>query len=122
MYDERTKFCELHAAMDTADPSAKMIYAPPIKIFAAQSLHDGKWVTFSHRDISLLFRESIDLAHKKGFLKNSPDPNDFAISSVILGWEVTGINNVSMQVRNLEILLHKQEATSSIQTTPDRLR
>jgi hypothetical protein len=119
MYDERTKFCDLYAAKDLADPSAKMIYAPPIKNFTQQSLHDGKWVTFSHKDISSLFREAIDLARKKGYLKKSPDPNDFAISSVILGWEVTGINDVSMRVRDFSIRVHMKQANNSMKATPN---
>lgn len=119
MYDERAKFCDLHASMDTADPSAKMIYAPPTKSFAQQSLHDGEWVTFSHNDLSSLFREAIALARKKGYLKKSPDPNDFAIGSVIMGWEVTGINDASMQIRNLSIKLHMKRANSPLQAIPN---
>lgn len=114
MYDERAKFCDLYAAKDLADPSAKMIYAPPIKNFAQQSLHDGKWVTFSHKDISSLFREAVDLARKRGYLKKSPDPNDFAIGSVILGWEVTGINDASMRVRNFNIRAHMKQANKAL--------
>lgn len=105
MFDERTKFCELYATVDVADPSAKMIYAPPSKRFSNESLHDGEWVTFSHEDLGPILEEAIGDAHKKGFLKQSPDPGDFAISSVILGWEVTGISDVSMQVRNFSIKL-----------------
>lgn len=119
MYDERMKFSGLYAAKDLADPSAKMIYAPPIKRFSEQSLHDGKWVTFSHRDISPLFREAIDLARERDYLKKSPDSGDFALSSVILGWEVTGINDVSMRVRDLSISAHIKQASSSMRTTRD---
>ncbi len=94
-----------------------MIYAPPIKSFAQQSLHDGKWVTFSHKDISSLFREAINLARKKGYLKKSPTTDDFAISSVILGWEVTGINDVSMRVCNFSIRVYMKLANKTLQRT-----
>jgi len=106
MYDERSRFCNLYASKDTADPSAKMIYAPPGKTFSQQTLHDGKWVTFSHKNLCPLFREGINAARNKGFLKESSDPDDFAISSVILGWEITGINDASMRIRNLDIKVH----------------
>lgn len=105
LYDERKPFSDLYAAKDTADPSAKMIYSPPSKTFSQQTLHDGKWATFSHANLYPLFCEAIGLARKRGYLKESPDVGDFAISSVNIGWEVTGINNVAIQIRNLNITL-----------------
>ena len=103
MYDERTGFCDFHATMDTADPSAKMIYSPAIRMFSRETLHDGNWVTFSHPNLCPLFVEAIETARENGFLKDSPDAGDFAVSSVNIGWEVTGINDVSMRIRNLVI-------------------
>jgi hypothetical protein len=103
LYDERKPFTDLYAAKDTADPSAKMIYTPPSKTFSKQTLHDRNWATFSHTNLYPLFSEAISLARQRGYLKESPDDGDFAISSVNIGWEVTGINNVAIQIRNLEI-------------------
>lgn len=103
LYDERKPFSDLYAAQDTADPSAKMIYTPPSKTFSQQTLHDGNWGTFSHTNLCPLFTEAIALAQKRGYLKESPDMDDFAISSINIGWEVTGINNVAIQIRNLDI-------------------
>jgi hypothetical protein len=105
LYDERKPFTDLYAAKDTADPSAKMIYTPPSRTFSQQTLHDGTWVTFSHTNLCPLFSEAIELARKRGYLKDSPDMGDFAISSVNIGWEVTGINNVAIQIRSLGIHL-----------------
>ena len=109
LYDERNPFSELYAAQDTADPSAKMIYTPPSKTFSQQTLHDGDWGTFSHTNLCPLFAEAITLARKRGYLKESPDMGDFAISSVNIGWEVTGINNVSIQIRNLDITIDRRQ-------------
>jgi len=102
IYDERYRSCPLYAAKDTADPSAKMIYAPPTALFTSQSVHDGKWLTFS-KDIYPVIQEALDEARTRGYLKTSPDNADFAISSVILGWEVPGINCVEMRVRDLRV-------------------
>ncbi|MEI7948406.1 MAG: hypothetical protein WCJ02_17025 [bacterium] len=111
LYDERKPFTDLYAAKDTADPSAKMIYTPPSKTFSQQTLHDGTWATFSHTNLCTLFSEAISLARARGYLKESPDVGDFAISSVNIGWEVTGINNVAIQIRNLDIKVDtKQQA------------
>lgn len=105
LYDERKPFSDLYAAQDTADPSAKMIYTPPSKTFSQQTLHDGNWGTFSHTNLCPLFTEAFALARKRGYLKESPDMGDFTISSVNIGWEVTGINNVAIQIRNLDIMI-----------------
>ena len=99
--------------MDTADPSAKMIYSPAIRTFSRQTLHDGNWVTFSHPNLCPLFVEAIGAARAKGFLKDSPDAGDFAVGSVNIGWEVTGINDVSMRIRNLDIKVDASRTESS---------
>jgi hypothetical protein len=109
LYDERKPFSDLYAAKDTADPSAKMIYTPPSKTFSQQTLHDGDWATFSHTNLCTLFSEAISLARTRGYLKESPDFGDFAISSVNIGWEVTGINNVAIQIRNLDIKVDRRK-------------
>jgi hypothetical protein len=100
IYDERQRFSPLNAAQDTADPSAKMIYAPPTALFTDRSVHDGDWVSFS-KDIYPVMQEALDTARARGYLSTSPNNADFAVSSVILGWEVPGISCVEMQVRNL---------------------
>lgn len=106
MYDERKEFCDVYAAMDTADPSAKMIYCPAIREFSDETLHAGHWVTFSHTNLCRLFQVAFGVARQKGYLKASSDVGDFAISSVIVGWEVTGVNNASMQIRNLNVRIY----------------
>jgi hypothetical protein len=102
IYDERHRSSPLYAAQDTADPSAKMIYAPPTTLFTDKSVHDGQWVTFS-KDIHPVIQAALKEARVRGYLSTSPDNADFAISSVILGWEVPGINWVEMQVRKLQL-------------------
>jgi len=102
IFDDRNKFSPLYAAQDIAAPSGKFIYGPETKSFTKKSLHDGKWVTFSE-DLIPFFEKALKVAHKRGYLKQSPDSDDFAISSVIFGWEVPGVNNVLMQVRNLSL-------------------
>jgi len=102
IYDERYRSCPLYAAQDTADPSAKMIYSPPTALFSDKSVHDGQWVTFS-KDIYPVIQEALNTARTRGYLGTSPDNADFAVSSVIMGWEVPGISCVEMQMRNLRL-------------------
>jgi len=105
IYDERHRLSPLYAAQDTADPSAKMIYAPPTSLFTDQSVHDGHWVSFA-KDIYPVMQEALNTARARGYLSTSPDNADFAVSSVLLGWEVPGISCVEMQVRNLGLTIN----------------
>ncbi len=94
-------FCtaKIELLKDTNFKNGMNLFAPT---FGKKSLHDGKGVTFSG-NLMPFFKKGLNIARKKGFLKHSPNDNDFAISSVILGWEVPGINNVLMQVCNLSL-------------------
>ncbi|MCK5853179.1 hypothetical protein KAH27_09155 [bacterium] len=102
IFDDRNRFPSLFAAQDEAAPSRKFIYGPATKSFTKRSLHGGRRVTFS-KNLMPFLEKALKVARKKGYLKKSPDPNDFAISSVSLGWEVPGVNNVLMQIRNLSL-------------------
>ena len=104
IYAERYRSSPLYAAKDTADPSAKMIYAPPTHVYTDASLHDGHWVKFD-KGLYPFIQEALSEARRKGYLQTSPSNNDFAISSVILGWEVPGISSVQMQVRDLSLVI-----------------
>ncbi len=110
IFDDRNRFPSLFAAQDAAVPSGKFIYGPSTKFITKKSLHNGRWVTFS-KNLMPTFKKALKVARKEGYLKQSPDPDDFAISSVSLGWEVTGINNVLMQVRNLSLKIIKNKKT-----------
>ena len=114
MYNEHDKFCALYAARDTADPSAKFIFAPASTNFSGQTLHDGQWATFAQANLLPLFHQAFNRARAEGYLKNSPDFGDFAITSVIIGWEVTGINNVSMRIKNLDVRVHPSQQGKAV--------
>jgi hypothetical protein len=81
-----------------------MIYAPPTHVYTDASLHDDRWVRFD-KGLYHLIQEALSEARRKGYLQTSPSNNDFAISSVILGWEVPGISSVQMQVRDLSLVV-----------------
>ena len=102
IFDDRHRFSQIYSSQDMAVPSGKFIYGPSTKSFTDKSSHDGNWVTFS-KDLMPFFKKALKVAHERGFLKNSTNDDDFAISSFILGWEVPGLNNVMMQVRNLSL-------------------
>jgi hypothetical protein len=70
IYDERYRSSPLYAAKDTADPSAKMIYAPPTHVYTDESLHDGQWVKFDD-GLYPFFQEASSEARRRGYLQAS---------------------------------------------------
>jgi hypothetical protein len=63
----------------------------------------GTWVTLD-KDILPLINKGLDAAWKAGFLQKSRDRRLFAISSLNLGWEVTGPIVVGAGLRNLSLM------------------
>jgi hypothetical protein len=88
--------------MDTADPSAKLIYNPGLKAYTDSTLSTGGWVRI---DVDLLphLLKGLQVAGEKGYLPASQDPADFEVTSFILGWEVTGRNRGAIRFRNLSL-------------------
>jgi hypothetical protein len=68
-----------------------------------ESFPYGEWVTFE-RDVLPLIQKGLDAAWKAGFLPKSRDRRLFAISSLNLGWELTGPLVVGAGLRNLSLM------------------
>jgi hypothetical protein len=102
--DTRYALPKHHAAGDTAG-SGKFIYTPSGREYFAgmESFPYGEWVTFE-RDVLPLINKGLDAAWKAGFLQKSRDRRLFAISSLNLGWELTGPLVVGAGLRNLSLM------------------
>ncbi|MBN1124984.1 MAG: hypothetical protein JXA82_08250 [Sedimentisphaerales bacterium] len=103
IYDDRDRIPQPHIAQDTADPSAKLIYNPGGAAYTDQSCHDGQWITINC-DLLPFVTRAIETAWQKGYLTDSRDLNDYLISSMSLGWEVTGLARVAIQFRALSLM------------------
>jgi hypothetical protein len=99
LYDDRHRIPIGHASKDTAG-SEMFIFTPAGNIFTSASAHDGDWITVD-QDIVPLLREALETAWVRGFLTESRDLGDYRVTSLNLGWEVPGIFDVEMQVRDL---------------------
>jgi hypothetical protein len=110
-YDDRYRTPPGHVAQDTAG-SDMFIYTPPAGEFFDGSAHDMGWVRVE-RDLVPLFQQALDTAWQQGFLAESHRPADYRITSINLGWEVPGIFDVGMRVRNLSLRAAFQETESS---------
>ena len=101
IYDDRSPFSREHKAQDTGG-TGKFIFSPGGETFSSASLHDGQWVVIE-KDLLPLMREALETAWARGFLPDSKRLADYHISGMNMGWELPGIFDVEMQVRNLSL-------------------
>ncbi len=109
IYDDRSRMPPEYKAHDVAD-TKMFINTVASDAFTKESTHDGKWVTFE-RDLLPLMREALETAWKRGSLTGSREPADFRVAAVFVGWEVPGIFDVEIQVRNLSLKAHHRTTT-----------
>lgn len=99
LYDDRHRIPVGHKSKDTAG-SEMFIFTPDGSSYTGSSAHDGCWLTVD-KDILPLLREALETAWARGFLAESRALADYRITGLNLGWEVPGIFDVEMQVRDL---------------------
>lgn len=111
LYDDRHQFMPAYAAQDAGklDATGMFIYMPSSDVFFTRSTHGGAWNAVD-KDLLPLIREGLETAWARGFLKESRSLADYRISGMNLGWEVPGIFDVEMQLRNLSLIVTKIEA------------
>ena len=73
---------------------------------------DGEWGTFD-KDLLPLMREALETAWKRGFLTGSHEMKDYFLPGIFIGWEVPGIFDVEMQVRNLSLTARFRSLTEN---------
>jgi len=101
LYDNRERIVPAYEAQDFGDTKL-FIFTPSSRTFAGKSTHDGEWVTFE-KDLLPLLRQGLQHARAKGFIKGSSDPADYRPLGIFIGWEVPGVFDVDLQIRNLSL-------------------
>ncbi len=101
IYDNRERLVSPYEAQDFGDTKL-FIFTPGSDTFASQSTHDGKWVAFE-KDLLPLMRQGLEHARAKGFIRGSPDLADYRPLGIFIGWEVPGMFDVELQIRNLSL-------------------
>jgi hypothetical protein len=112
LFDDRERISKSYQARDAGkdDASGMFIYLVDGREFTTRSLHDKEWVTMD-KDLLPFMREGMKAAWKSGFLKESQSMADYRITGINLGWEVPGIFDVEMQVRDLSLQVTIQPDT-----------
>lgn len=101
VYDSRYRQPIAHAARDTAG-SDKYIFTPAGSVYSDVPAEVGRWLVIDH-DLLPLIHEALERAWREGFLTDSRDPADLRITTINLGWELTGPLDVEMHFRDLSL-------------------
>lgn len=101
VYDNRQPVVPAYEAQDFGQTKL-FIFTPGSGTYARVSTHDGTWVTFEH-DLLPLMRQGLEHARAKGFIKGSADIADYRALGIFIGWEVPGMFDVELQIRNLSL-------------------
>lgn len=101
LYDDRSPFPRAHKARDTGGTSM-LIFTPGGEVFSDRSAHGGDWIRVD-KELRPLFVEALETAWNRGFLRESRALADYRLTNTNLGWEVPGLFDVEMQVRNLSL-------------------
>jgi hypothetical protein len=107
LYDSRYKVTSLLVMQDKGSPqktgTEKLMYDVGIAPFTSAVVADGHWVTVQG-DLLAHLHAGLQEAWKRGYLADSHAASDYRIGLVCLGWEVTGLNDVAIAVKDLHVV------------------
>ena len=99
LYDSRYTF---PSSFVMPDPDGgHLIWQMGLNQLTSKSLKSKEWVSIN-KNIFSDIRKSVQYAIDKGVFK-SKDLSDYYLSSMVAGWEVPGLSDVSIQVKNFNI-------------------
>ena len=100
LYDDRESLPGLNVQHDVG--TGKLIYNVGIAPFCDTGLQVGAWKRVTG-DILPLIKSGLQEAWSRGYLTNSFNYADYKIGGMNMGWEVPGLSDVAMQVRNFDL-------------------
>ncbi|MEZ6070600.1 MAG: hypothetical protein R3C10_10070 [Pirellulales bacterium] len=81
----------------------KLIYGVGIEPFTSEKIADGEWVTVAGNLLPHM-KAGLQEAWSRGLLLDSQDFADYKIGGMNMGWEMPGMNDASMQIRNYSVI------------------
>jgi hypothetical protein len=102
-YDNRHEIPPAYMAADAGkkDATGKFIYTVAGETLGEPSLKTGRWVALD-KDLLPHILKGLQEAAKREYLKN-PDPHDYAVANMNLGWEIPGTFHAAAQVQDLDV-------------------
>jgi len=107
LYDNRREVTNLFAMQDKSQSrkkgTEKFIYDVGLAPFTSEIVAKGNWVTV-RGDLLPHIRAGLEECWKRGFLPDSKNPADYRIGGIFLGWEIPGLNDAAVAVKNLSLI------------------
>ncbi|MGO8747729.1 MAG: hypothetical protein ACLQNE_17290 [Thermoguttaceae bacterium] len=107
LYDNRHEVTQFFAMQDISQArkkgTEKFIYDVGIAPFTSAVVAQGNWVAV-RGDVLPYIRAGLAECWKRGFLRDSKDPADYRVSGIFLGWEIPGLNDAAVAVKNLSLI------------------
>jgi len=104
LYDDRKPVTTLHAMHDggsTKKPATeKLIYDVGTKPFTDKVVVSGQWVDIGG-DLLPHITAGLGEAWRRGYLPASTNLADYRVGSVVMGWEIPGLNDAAMAFKGL---------------------
>lgn len=98
LYDDRYNLPGLSINEDVF--SGQLIYDAGLSPFTNSGLVQGQWKTI-HGNLLPLIKQGLDEAWSRGYLLESQHYSDYKVSLFTMGFECTGLNIGTMQIKNL---------------------
>ena len=89
----------------------KLIYSVGVEPFTSEKIADGNWMTIGGNLLPHM-KAGLQEAWNRGILLDSQDFAYYKIGGVNLGWEMPGLNDASLQIRNYSLILPSGFTTS----------
>ena len=115
IYDDRVLMSPLYINGDKGTGS--LIYQPPFSNFANTSLHSESLV-YVTGDMMPFVRLGLQAAVDRGYL-HSTDLRKYYVGGMNIGWEVTGLNNGTIEIGNFSLKQYTAQNPKSYEFNHD---
>lgn len=116
-YDDRKPITALHAMKDAGSAkkpgTGKFIYDIGIRPFTDAIVSEGRWVEVKG-DLLPHAIAGLREAWGRGYLPGSTNLSDYRVGSVVMGWEIPGLNDAAMAVRGLRLVAKRRDGAREI--------
>ncbi len=102
IYDDRYEIPPEYVARDFAVTRGKLIFNPGAAALDLPPTRVGEWL-MADIDLRPWLERALHIAWNLGYLQDSRDPADYRLAHLNLGWEVPGLNRVTMDLRGLSL-------------------
>ena len=108
IYDDRWSILGLNVQQDSGG-TERLIYNVGNEPFITEGFISGGLEKFFEGDLLPAVRDALNRAWSSGFLLGSNYLSDYRIGGMNIGWEISGLNNVEIRVKDLSLIYKRKE-------------